>query len=512
MIKMISDLIPYWASIDPGRIAFRDHAGEISFEDAARKTAQVAHVLAAAGLMPGERVAICMPSSVLTGLAVHGVLRAGGAFVPVDPEAPPERIQQILSDCGVRYVLATPLVRDVLKAALTGFATVFTVGLDETSWDDVWSAPPIAPENAADPERLAYIMYTSGSTGVPKGIKHCHRSGLAYAKCSTEVYNVAPSDVVSSTAPLQFDVATFLYLTAPFAGATALIISQAHARMPASTTQLLQDGKATIFYTTASALVQIIERGAVEKRDLRALRWVKFCGEPMNPSQLVRAMTALPGAWFSNSYGPAEVNQCTFHHIAPGTPPDRYQSHIPIGQAWPAAQCILIDAEGEVPPGEDGELAVCAPTMMQGYWQRPDLEKHIYHTDQTGRVFYRTGDIARRDEQDGYVYLGRRDRQVKVRGYRVELDEIEAVLADHPDVIEAASFIGVVDGETMIGAAVLPRTETHIDYTTLMMYVRSKLPGYAIPRKLEIRDFFPRTTGGKIDRRKLGELFLEDNL
>lgn len=508
MSSMLSDLIPDAARQHGALCAFRDPGEAITFAEMERKTAQLATYLRAQGVEEGDRVAICMPSSVLTAICVHGVFRAGAAFVPVDPDVPVARIRTILSDCGVRHVLAVSALAPKLAEACEPLDIALLVASEHgpSGWASVWDTAPVWQEPSRDPERLAYIMYTSGSTGTPKGISHTHRSGLAYAQTSASTYNVAPGDVLATTGPLHFDVSTFVYLTAPAAAATAVVVPQPFTRMPASMAQFLESAGVTMFYTTASGLGQFVDRGALDKRDLSALRWVLFCGEPMPITQLAKAMCALPHVWFSNSYGPAEVNQCTFRHIAPGADPLELGRSVPIGNAWSGATCLLIDPETGAESADSGELVVNTPTMMTGYWNRPDLDDNAFFLHTNNRRFYRTGDIARRGPRGELVLIGRRDRQIKVRGYRVELDEIELKLAEHPDVREAAVFPITVNGSVArIGAAVTAVSTDALAKDDLVRFLASRLPSYSVPARTDLNVVLslPRTTSGKIDRRVL---------
>lgn len=501
---MLSDLVARAAKMRPTGIAFRDHIDSVSFADAERQTAQLAGVLQANGVGVEDRVAICMPAAILSAICVHGVFRAGGAFVPVDPEAPAERIRAILSDCGIRHILSVPSLQSKIAAATSGIEIDLALGVREP-WDMVWASPATFDAPSRDPEQLAYIMYTSGSTGTPKGIAHTHRSGLAYVTHSAETYAVSEGSVIATSGPLHFDIATFAYLTAPAMAATSVIVPQAVARMPASMAQLIEKTGVTIFYTTASGVVALVDRGALDKRDMSQLSWLIFCGEPMPPVPLARAMQALPHVWFSNSYGPAEVNQCTFHHLAPGTALENIVGQVPIGTVWRGANHAILDTETQAPGAKEGELVVSSATMMREYWHRPDLNSKAFYQSDAGETFYRTGDIVRADETGALVLVGRVDRQIKVRGYRVELDEVELHLSGHPSVGEAAAFPVRRDDNSVLAirAAVLRKDGAKAQPETLRSYLEQRLPSYAIPAEIDVRSALPRTSSGKIDRRAL---------
>ncbi|MEL6263929.1 MAG: AMP-binding protein, partial [Cyanobacteria bacterium J06626_6] len=355
---------------------------------------------------------------------------------------------------------------------------------------------------------LAYIMYTSGSTGTPKGIMHTHRSGLNYAKMAAATYGLTHTDRLGNHSPLHFDMSTLDYFSGPLVGATTVIIPAAYTKLPASLSQLVQDESMTIWYSVPFALIQLLLRGALEERDLSALRWVLFGGEPYPAKYMYGLMEKLPQARFSNVYGPAEINQCSYYHVPPLAEGESAPDEVaPIGKIWANAEEIVVDEYDEpVPSGKIGELLVRTPTMMQGYWQRPDLnEKCFYRTEITYQdaVFYRTGDLVQRIG-DNYHFVGRKDRQVKMRGYRVELDEIEAALVSHEQVEQAAAYAVPADvGSVRVEAAAILKPAATLSEAELLTFVSARLPRYAVPQRVEILPVFPRTGTGKIDRRSL---------
>jgi len=259
---------------------------------------------------------------------------------------------------------------------------------------------------------------------------------------------------------------------------------------PASIGALLEKSGATIWSTVPFALIQLTERGATEERNLSRLRWVLFGGEPMSPHAIAALRKIVP-AQISNSYGPAEVNQVSEYTVPIDHPLDE---PVPIGSPTPHAT-LLQD--------EDGVLLVSAPSMMRGYWRRPDLDANAF-VERDGQRFYRTGDLVGMGADGLWRFGGRMDRQVKVRGHRVELDEVEHALAAHEAVSEAAAVLSA-DGMTLAGFATLHPAAKEIDAAALKSHVMGLLPPYAVPATVTILQDFQRTTTGKIDRRVLQE-------
>lgn len=500
--------------------AFRFAGSTLTYGELADSARRLARILVEEGVGPHDRVGIYMNKALELPIAVYGILMSGAAFVPIDPDAPPQRVAFILRDCGIRHLVThdSRAGRALRAAAACGVDCIVGAaapedapdGVDFVSWSAVRSAPSALRTAPIIEDDLAYVMYTSGSTGVPKGLMHTHASGLAYARLSAREYGVRPQDILGNHSPLHFDMSTFEYLTGPLCGATTVVIPEETTMFPRSLAELIEVERLTFWYSVPLALIQMLEHGDLESRDCSSLRWVLFGGEPFPPKHLARLIRLWPDARFSNSYGPAEVNQCTAYHLPPGCELD-CDSPIPLGGVWPGAEGRVVDEDGEeVAVGDVGELWIRAPTMMRGYWGRPDLDREAFVQRELFpnlmKRFYRTGDLVRCDGDASLVFVGRKDRQVKVRGYRVELEEVEAVLGSLPGVAEAAAVdVRDSDGAVTIVAAVRPGNDAAIDAAELRRAAQGKLPGYALPARVLVLDSFPRTGSGKIDRGALRE-------
>jgi len=518
-VDMLHEMVDRAADRTPAQDAFRFRGRSLTYAALADQSARLATVLIDQGVRRGDRVGLYMNKSLETPVAIYGILRAGAAYVPLDPAAPADRIATMLRHCGIRHLVTADQMAPALRAVLDrGVPLDAAIGLSEPGpgpmralrWDDVTAAPP-APAVQVIPEDIAYIMYTSGSTGTPKGITHTHTSGLSYARAITDLYGIRASDRFGNHSPLHFDISLFDYLGAPLRGATTVIIPEPYAKLPASLSELMQAERISVWFSAPNALTQLLLRGVLDQRDLSALRWVIFGGEPFPPKYLAALMTRWPHARFSNSYGPAEVNMCTYHHV--DAPVSADATAIPIGKTWKISEALIVDEDdAPVAPGEAGELLIRSPTRMRGYWRQPDLNAQCFYrrkvTEDIEDVFYRTGDVVAETGEHGMMFLGRKDRQIKLRGYRIELDEIEAVLADHPEVEEAGSF--TVRDRSEIRAAVTLRPGATVDIETLLRRCRDRLPPYAVPAALHLIDAFPRTTSQKIDRRALAALYDTD--
>jgi amino acid adenylation domain-containing protein len=524
---LIQHVLDKSAERGPEATIFRCADISLSYGDCVEKTNQLANVLLDQGVRRGDRVGIYLHKSLESAIAVFGILRAGAAYVPIDPRLPLNSVRYLLEHCGIRHVVSEDAKLDALVrlADTTPLECAIGPGSEDddlpirtVSWGDVEGMPttPARVLPALIETDLAYIMYTSGSTGRPKGIMHTHRSGLSYAEAAASVYKLRPGDVLGNHSHLHFDMSTFDLFSGPLCGATTIIIPEMHMIMPASLTQLIEEERMTIWYSVSSALVDLLLRGDLEQRDLQSLRWVIFGGEPFPSNHLRDLMALLPNARFSNVYGPAEVNACTYFNVPPL--PNQYaDTPIPIGRTWDIAEPLVVSDDGEpVGPDQQGELLIAAPTRMQGYWGDPERTEAAFHRvtpfDGTSyeKVYLRTGDLVRTLKDGTFLFLGRKDRQIKVRGFRVELDGIEAVLTSHEQVAEAAVWATDKQPATLEAAVLLrERSEASSAEQDIKRHVRENLPHYAVPENITVMDGFPRTGTGKIDRRQIQANLLE---
>jgi len=477
---------------------------------------QVANVLKDCGVKKGDRVGIYLNRSIETAIAIYGILNAGAVYVPLDPKAPATRSRFLINDCGIKVLITNPSQKRNLKKVLAEDIELQTIiGLKDDgerpiiSWEKVYQAS----ENYTRPFALveydlAYILYTSGSTGDPKGIMHTHASGLSYARLSADLYQLTEADRIGNHAPIYFDISTIGFFAAPLVGASTVIAQDAHIVLPTSLSQLLEKEKVTVWYSVPLALIQMLEKGLLEERNMESLRLVIYAGEAFPPKYLRRLMQQWPHAQFSNSYGPTETNQCTYYNLT-GLPMS--DDPIPIGRVLENMEgLILNEDDDEVSLGEVGELLIRGVTTMKGYWQNPSLTAKSFFSKKrdTGLadVYYRTGDLVRMDAAGDLHLIGRKDHQVKIRGYRVELGEVEAHLVSHPEVSEAAVFTSRADDTMLqIEAAIIPRGSDGINEEELRTFLKEKIPQYAIPELMTFVTSFPRTATGKIKRSALKE-------
>ncbi len=504
--ERLDQILPITAARVPGRPAFRCRDRNLSYAELLASSCRLARLLRASGVEKGDRVGILSGKTIELPIAVYGILSAGAAYVPLDPAAPPARIQSLIADCGIDVVISEPN-RTRLLRQLSGSLKV-VIGIEDDAgieaecigWNVLDNFPDDPVESGLTAGDLAYVIYTSGSTGVPKGIMHSHASAMAYARAGAEAYSLDTSDRLSNFPPLHFDQSTFDFFSGPLAGSCTVLITEDVMRFPINLAAFIETEKLTVWYSVPMPLIQMLVNDALDQRDLSSVRWILYGGESFPPKYLRGLLRRFPAATISNVYGPAETNQCTYYHFSNAAEvPDE---GVPIGPAWRWAKSRIVDPAD---PGGDtvceGELMISSPTMMMGYWggRYPEVFVDVDEPDGTRR-YYRTGDFVREDQTGTLVFLGRRDRMVKSRGQRVELDEIESAINSLKTVTEAAVFAEPdADGSVNIVAALIP-ADAELAKSRLLSSLQPLLAPAAIPSRFEFVDKFPRTTSGKIDR------------
>jgi amino acid adenylation domain-containing protein len=482
VIRSLPDALRETALRLPDHEAVRWQGESVTWAELWCRASHLASILRCKGVQRGDRVALFMSKSVQSVIAIYAIMKAGAAYIPLDPSAPIDRLRSIVADSRVRCLLTSRKKLEDARRLQCGEPCV--------PWDQIDGARgDINQEILAGPDDVSYILYTSGTTGTPKGIVHTHFSSLAFSAWAATEYGLTSTDRVSSHAPFHFDLSTFDLFSAALAGATTVLIPEVLTTFPAAMVRFIKEERISVWYSVPYALIQMLERGNLEGAGLDSLRWVLFAGEPFPPKHLRRLISALP-ARFSNLYGPTETNVCTCHHV--DHPPDE-ASPIPIGRLCPGMESLVLE----------DELFISGPTVTRGYLGRPDLDDCSF-VRHSGRRYYRTGDLVKRDADGNYHYVGRKDRQIKARGHRIELDEIEAALLSHPDVSEAAVY-ATPDGlgSNRIEAVVNARRKAGITAAALLQHVLGLLPTYPAPSAILFLDEFPRTSTGKVDRRMI---------
>ncbi|WP_114972487.1 amino acid adenylation domain-containing protein [Rhodoferax ferrireducens] len=502
------------AVIEPG-------FGQLSYAELAELSDRVRDRLHASGVRSGDRVGLYMRKSIDAVATLYGILKAGAAYVPVDPAAPVARCAYILHNCGVKLALVEQRFETRLTAeseALGGVPALLLlesvgggVGLRQAlDQADARQPAPVVASVESAAQDLAYILYTSGSTGKPKGVMLTHENAVSFVDWCAEVFEPLTSDRFSSHAPLHFDL-SILDIHLPLKhGAALVLIAEEAGKDPLRLAPLIAEQRITCWYSAPSILSLLAQYGNLAQQDLSALRMVLFAGEVF-PVRHLRTLTELlPMPRYFNLYGPTETNVCTWYELALPVPPER-SVPFPIGKVCSHLRAKVVDEHGhEVAPGGEGELCISGSGVMQGYWALPEQSKSAfltrdYNGDQ-GVRWYRTGDIVVEAEDGNYTYLGRRDRMVKRRGYRVELGEIEAGLYRHGAIKEAA-VVALADEEGVRIKAVLScREAKRPSMIEMKRFCAENLPLYMVPDQFIWCDSLPKTSTDKVDYQRLKEM------
>lgn len=498
----------------PDRPAVVDPAGgSLTYAQLNRQSDAIAAFLVDRGVQRGDRVGVVMPKSAAAVVSLFGIMKSGAAYVPVDFTAPAERGRRILTDCQVRALVVDGGCLDVVPtSADLDLVAIVVAGNREADgaradravpFDDVVSADRRRPELGRHLSDLAYILYTSGSTGMPKGVMLTHENAVSFVDWCSSVFQPDETDRFSSHAPFHFDLSVLDIYVSVKHGATLYLVSEELGKNPRELSRFIAAHALTVWYSTPSILTLLVQFGQLETHDMSSLRLVLFAGEVFPVKHLRAVQQQWPHPAYYNLYGPTETNVCTFARIPSNVPEDR-DTPYPIGFACAHCDALVLDGEGqEVTPGQEGLLYIAGPSVFGGYWNRWALNVSLF-LERAGRRWYNTGDVVRWDPADGYIYVGRRDRMVKRRGYRIELGEIERALYLH-DRIREAAVVSVPD--TDAGVRIVAFLSCHDGDTPsiieLKAFCAAHLPAYMSPDRFLVRDRLPRTSTDKVDYQAL---------
>jgi amino acid adenylation domain-containing protein len=481
----------------PDRVAVSYEGKTLTYRELDRRANQLAAHLLAAGAARGERVGLVAERSLAMVVATLGILKAGAAYVPIDPEYPEERITFLAEDAGLRFVVTTEGQAERLPASLG--ATLVRLDADAAAIAARPAERPGLPGEATD---LAYVMYTSGSTGQPKGALVPHRAIVRLVR-STGFMAMGPSEVFLQYAPISFDAST-LEIWAPLLNGGRLAVFRAGRASFEELGEGIAKEKVTALWLTAGLFNAMIE---TYPRGLKPVKQILAGGEALSVPHVEKALRELPGARLINGYGPTENTTFTCCHAI--TAVDTTRSSIPIGKPIANTTVYVLDRRGQpVPVGVPGELYAGGDGLALGYWRRPELTAERFVADpfagESGARLYRTGDLVRWLPDGTVEYLGRLDSQVKVRGYRIELGEIEAALGKAPGVGESVVVVREDSpGDKRVVAYVVAREGEDLTAAALKAHLGARLPQFMVPSAFVVLPALPLSPNGKVDRRAL---------
>jgi amino acid adenylation domain-containing protein len=524
MAYLLHQLLSESATRYPDKIAvvFKDQT--LTYAQLDSETNRLANQLIKSGVERGDRIGIYLDKSLYSMISVYGILKAGAAYVPIDPMAPVKYINYIISRCGIKLLLTfTGKIKNIEKAFPQGSPLKNVIVMNGDSGQNLNGAHVVSLNEATKSASfdapnvdciegdLAYILFTSGSTGNPKGVMISHRNSLTYVDSTHDFFEINEKDVLSNHPPLHFDMSVFDIFCAAKAGATLVVVPEATSMFSTKIAEFISANKITVWNSVPSALSLLATHSQLEDYGFSNLRVIQFAGEVFPIKYLRRLKEIIPQAKYYNVYGQTEANSSTYYLIE--KLPEDDADPIPIGKSFPNFNVFAIDAVGNkiTQPGEKGEFYINAGSVAYGYWDDPERTKERFVNNPLKPYLeervYRTGDLVTLDSDSNYVFVGRKDHMIKSRGYRIEIAQVETAILNHPQIQEAV-VIPIPDEliGNRITAVVVPVIQNGIDKSDIVKHCSKQLPRYMIPEAIEFRHYLPKTSSGKMDRRKLTEM------
>ncbi len=505
--QRIHQLFESQAERTPDSIALVHGDNQLSYQELNQRSNQLAHLLKRLGIGPDRVVGICIERSPEMVVALLGVLKAGGAYLPLDPNYPVDRLTFMIEDAGVRLLLTQQTVAvDLPQLPLK------TLVLD-SEWIATNQESLQNPVCETSSENLAYLIYTSGSTGRSKGVEISHGALSNFSAFASVAYDIAPTDRVLQFASISFDAAVEEIFPCLTQGATLVLRT---AEMLDSLPDFLarcRDWRVTVLDLPTAYWHELTLQGSQDQLILPAdLRLVIIGGETADPERLATwRIWAGDKIRLVNTYGPTESTVvstvCDLNLSAEEG--NKQRTHVPIGHPIINVQAYLLDTDLQPAPiGVQGEIHLGGDGLARGYHNSPELTAEKFVPDpfsgKPGTRLYRTGDLARHGQDGNLEFLGRADRQVKVRGYRIELGEIEATLTQHPTVRQAVVVLREeLSGDKRLVAYVVPRERQTIRTSDLQKFLKARLPAHMAPSIIIPLESLPLTPSGKLDRSAL---------
>jgi amino acid adenylation domain-containing protein len=488
---------------------------------------RLAHLLKDAGCRRGDRVGLLMPKMPAAIVAMLGALKADAIYVPMDPASPAARQARVLEVSDCRCILAAgavgPRLHDALATAVLRHRPVIGWLDDATAPEpgaapaftlrDLAACPATAPASANGDGDVAHILFTSGSTGLPKGVMITHASVFHVVQWARTYFGIAPADRISQHPPLRFDISGLDIFGALWSGAELHLVPEELSLLPHKLAQFIREARLTQWFSVPSVLNLMAKFDVLRQDDFPALRRVLFAGEVLPTPTLIHWIRRLPHVQFTNLYGPTETTIVSSYYTVPRCPADERES-IPIGRACSGEELMVLDEQlRPAAPGEIGDLYIRGVGVSPGYWRDLEKTRSVFFPWGKGagmrdRV-YKTGDLARRSADGLFHFVGRADMQIKSRGYRIELGEIETALHSLPGLRESAVVAMKSEGFEgwLICCAYVPEADHGVSPESLRKGLAGLVPGYMLPARWMRYDVLPKNDNGKIDRPRLRDSF-----
>lgn len=524
MADLIDEYVSIAAQASPERSYVTDQNVARSYAWMDARSSQLAHVIAESGGGPGDRVAIVLPKGSDAILAMHGVLKAGCAYVPIDTGSPVARTARIIEAAEPRLLIGNDDTLPLLAELAPDGSRSVAVGLlceapraSSTTIEprfelrDLDAMAETAPNVPRGTEDIAHLLFTSGSTGQPKGVPIRHRQVVAFIEWATRHFALTGDDRVSGHSPFHFDLSTFDIYGPAASGAHLFVVPPLLNLTPGKLANFIRESRLTQWFSVPSVLTLLAKLDAVPSGSLPDLRRLIWCGEVLPTPTLRYWMEAVPDATHTNLYGPTEATIASSFYDVPARPESDLVD-IPIGVACEGEELVVLDDEMRaVSPGEIGDIYIGGVGLAPGYWRDPTTTAAAFKPDPRaeGRTLYRTGDLGRIDDAGLVWFVGRKDTQIKSRGYRIELGEIETALLAIGELADSC-VVGISSGGfegTAICCAYVSRNGREIGSAEIRSSLADRLPSYMLPSRWMALDELPKNANGKIDRPRIRSLF-----
>ena len=491
--KTLAQLFEEQAATYPESIAVLCGEQKLSYGELNRRANQLAHYLRSRGVGAEARVGIGVERSLEMVVGLLGIVKAGAAYVPLDPSYPPERLNYMQQDAGVRALLTQASLAERWPQ------TAVPVLCLDSDWSQIELQPVHNPPPTTDPDNLAYVIYTSGSTGRPKGVAVTQRDIVRLVR-QTNYVTIDADDTLLQFSPVTFDASTFEIWGALLNGAR-LALYPAGALSLERMGEVLRQYQITTLWLTAGLFHLLVDE---DVQALAGVRQLLAGGDVLSPARVEKVLREVSGCRVINGYGPTETTTFACCHVL--TNAEQTAEPVPIGGPVANSQAHILDPHlRAVPVGVPGELYIAGDGLARGYLDgaAPTAEKFLPNpfSPVPGARMYRSGDRARWRPDGRIEFLGRLDAQVKIRGHRIEPGEVEALLMQHPSLQEAAVIVRQdALGEKRLVGYVVAKGEHEPTASQLRSYIKERLPEYMVPRRIVILDSIPLTSNGKLDR------------